>query len=534
MIDKIRIQNYRVFRDFKVEFNEGLNIVVGNNDVGKSTLFEAIHLALTGRIGRNRLAYELTPYLFNKDAAEEFVQAVNAGDPATPPEIIIDLFLEETPQTAAFIGANNLEKENAPGLRLRVAFDSSFQEEYDKFIETKDITLVPSEYYAVEWKDFSGRSITARGVQIATSIIDASTIRLQSGVDYYLQQIIKDRLTTNERADLARAYRSVREEFSGNGSVEAINEKLNEAKGSLTEKELSLGIDASQAAAWERSLTPHLDSIPFQLIGRGDQNAIKILLAMDREREKSDVVLIEEPENHMSPSSLTELLARISKHCDEKQVLIATHNSYVLNKLGLENLILIHGQAATRLTDLDEDTWKYFMKLPGYDTLRIVLSRKAILVEGPSDDLVVQRAYRDAHGKAPMDDGVDVISVGGKACKRFLKLAKPLNKDVVALVDNDGRTVDEIEQEFSELTSDSIKVHAGDPALGHSLEPQIVKSNELAALNGVLSTDFATLDELEEYMSKSSNKTEVALQIFESSDSIEMPPYIKEAVGGGE
>ena len=39
----------------------------------------------------------------------------------------------------------------------------------------------------------------------------------------------------------------------------------------------------------------------------------------------------------------------------------------------------------------------YFKKLPGYDTLRLVLAKRVILVEGPSDELVVQRAYRDAH-----------------------------------------------------------------------------------------------------------------------------------------
>jgi predicted ATP-dependent endonuclease of OLD family len=32
-------------------------------------------------------------------------------------------------------------------------------------------------------------------------------------------------------------------------------------------------------------------------------------------------------------------------------------------------------------------------KLPGYDTLRLILCNKAILVEGPSDELIVQKAY---------------------------------------------------------------------------------------------------------------------------------------------
>ena len=42
----------------------------------------------------------------------------------------------------------------------------------------------------------------------------------------------------------------------------------------------------------------------------------------------------------------------------------------------------------------------------------LVLAKRVILVEGPSDELVVQRAYRDAHnGRLPIQDGVDVMSM---------------------------------------------------------------------------------------------------------------------------
>lgn len=38
---------------------------------------------------------------------------------------------------------------------------------------------------------------------------------------------------------------------------------------------------------------------------------------------------------------------------------------------------------------------------------------QAILVEGDSDELIVQRAYMDSHrGKLPISDGIDIISVG--------------------------------------------------------------------------------------------------------------------------
>src|ERR1700677_1154493 len=60
------------------------------------------------------------------------------------------------------------------------------------------------------------------------------------------------------------------------------------------------------------------------------------------------------------------------------------------------------------------------MRLPGHDTLRMILARRAILVEGPSDELIVQAAYVKHHGKMPLDDGVDVISVNSLAFPRLL------------------------------------------------------------------------------------------------------------------
>lgn len=60
MIEKIAIRNYRKFREFELEFSPGMNIVV--DDTGKSTLVEAINLALTGRVnGRFLSSQEFSP-----------------------------------------------------------------------------------------------------------------------------------------------------------------------------------------------------------------------------------------------------------------------------------------------------------------------------------------------------------------------------------------------------------------------------------------------------------------------------------------
>ncbi len=65
-ISKITICNFKGFKGtFKLELNQGLNILVGNNETGKSTVLEAIHLALTGLYNGKYINSELSQYLFN-------------------------------------------------------------------------------------------------------------------------------------------------------------------------------------------------------------------------------------------------------------------------------------------------------------------------------------------------------------------------------------------------------------------------------------------------------------------------------------
>ncbi|MBJ7459403.1 MAG: AAA family ATPase [Thermoleophilaceae bacterium] len=364
----------------------------------------------------------------------------------------------------------------------------------------------------------------------SASLIDASSIRLQGGADYYLQQIINDHLDPKERVELARAYRSLREEFSGKETISQINTKLEESADDVSEKKFSLAIDVSSKTAWESSLIPHLDDLPIQFVGKGDQNTLKILLALNRRIEATHVVLIEEPENHLSPGSLNALVRKIAEKCVGKQIFVTTHSSYVLNKLGLEQLVLLNGGAsAVRIGSLAHDTQKYFKKLSGYDTLRIVLARRAILVEGPSDELVIQRAYRDVHGKLPLEDGIDVINVRGLSHKRFLDIAMPLGKTVAVVTDCDGDSITDVELRFARYTkSPGITVHVGAPSDGETLEPQIVTSASRAVVNEVLGKNYSDDDALIKHMK--ANKTEVALKIFESQDAITLPAYIQDAV----
>lgn len=532
MIKKILIRNYRVFQVFNLDFRAGMNIIVGNNDYGKSTLLEAVSLALTGRLRGKSLEQELSPYLFNTEATKTYVGGLRSGNSPAPPEIIIDLFLNDKLAPAALKGTNNLLGENEPGVRVRVSLNPDFHDEYQTFIKDPgNIKLIPVEYYKVDWLGFSGNGITFRSIPATASLIDASSIRLQSGADYYLQGIINSNLDPNERVELSRAYRSLRETFSDNPAIMGINAKLSGASDAVSDRALSLSIDISQKSTLESSLVPHLDDLPFDYVGKGEQNCLKILLALNRKLTDADILLIEEPENHVSFSTMNQLIAKIADKCKDKQVLITTHSSYVLNKLGLDSLILISPQHGLHIRNLPSTTVDYFKKLSGYDTLRIILARSAILVEGPSDELIVQRAYLDRHGKLPIQDGVDVINVRGLSAARFLDIAVLLNLKVAVVTDNDGKEPSDVKDKFAQYTSnENITIHVGDDKMYRSLEPQICAVNERQLLNSILGTAHSTDEDLLGYMSSPANKTTCALAIFESEKCITMPEYINDAI----
>ena len=283
----------------------------------------------------------------------------------------------------------------------------------------------------------------------------------------------------------------------------------------------------------------YIDFIPFQYIGKGEQCVIKTKLALSTKKNaEATAILLEEPENHLSHARLNELIADLTDQHGQKQIIISTHSSFVANKLGLDHLIVLRDGKVVRISELEASD--FFKKLAGYDTLRLALAQKAILVEGDSDELVVQRAYMDAHGgRLPIQVGIDVISVG-TAFLRFLDLARALKIPVAVVTDNDGDTA-AVEKKYAAYKGEAFVNICFDPVVDsgsltvkgkafnyNTLEPKILKANSLATLNSVLGASAKTDDELRIHMR--ANKTESALSIFNSTTAIAYPDYIKQAI----
>lgn len=240
---------------------------------------------------------------------------------------------------------------------------------------------------------------------------------------------------------------------------------------------------------------------------------------------------------------LNQLIKCISEQYAEKQILISTHSSFVANKLGLGKVMLLDNLRITRFSELPEDTYNFFKKVAGYDTLRMILCKKTILCEGDSDELVIQKAYMQLNdGRLPIEDGIEVISVG-VSFLRFLEIADCIQTKIAVVTDNDGdmaainkkyaNYIGAKRKEYIKICVDDV-VDTGTLKIGKSdynyntLEPKLLKVNGLDKLNQIFGTDYTNEDDLRKFMKH--NKTECALRIFESSEQIEIPEYILEAI----
>lgn len=526
MIEKVRIKGYRIFDDIIIKPNPGLNIIIGDNESGKSTLLEAINLSLTGRVNSKRAIDELNPFWFHQQHVKDYYSQKNAGQDADPPEILVELYFTDKQQLQSLRGVCNSLKEDCPGISLKVSLDPDFSDEFDKFITeflATDTFILPAECYAVNWRTFSGHELQKRPKELNSIFIDSTTGRSIHSTDYHTKQLLGQFMETGDRAKLSIAYRTSKEKLAASPLLSALNLKLGT---STLHKDITIGVDHSSRSSWESSITPHISSIPFSMAGLGRQATTKIALAMTYHASDTNIVLIEEPENHLSYTKLNELVQLIgSLKADDQQLFITTHSSFILNRLGLNQLILMSYGKSTSFTPMEQETTRYFMRLPGYDTLRLVLADRVVLVEGPSDEMLFNRLYSDMYRKRPIEDGVDVYSMRGLSLKHCLTLRKMLDKKTAVIRDNDGKKQSNIETALDGLLSTERALFVGDPKQGTTLEPQVVECNDPDTLRRVLGiTERA---DLLTWMTNS--KTEAALRIAEHNETIKYPGYLTDA-----
>ena len=425
---------------------------------------------------------------------------------------------------------------NCAGIRVLVDINQDNAKAYRKLLAAKEIYDIPVELYDVSYHYFSGDPVVFRFCPLKAAFIDTTRKDYSYVVDRFVSENITTYLSPQEQVDLSTAYRKSRNDFHLNDVVTRLNESVKNNV-HIGDRSLTIDLREEDPDEWKRQMSVVVDNTPFENVGFGSQNTIKVELALKNSVDQVNLVLMEEPENNLSFSNMVKLVQHIEA-AEGKQVFISTHSSFIANKLNLNKIFMVCTGKVVSLTDLDCDTVAYFTKVPGYDTLRLVLAEKVILVEGPTDDLIIQKAYLDQKNKLPSADGIDIIVVDSLAFKRYCEIAKLLSKKVVVVTDNDGDIEKNITDKYSDYSGldNFVFLFEKDEKL-KTIEPSVLEVN---CENGIVSEDFSeaiskngsmkgkSKDEILTFMS--ANKTEWAFRVFDSSKKIKYPEYIKNVI----
>lgn len=288
MIDAIYIKNFKCFEErFELKLNAGPNIIVGDNEQGKSTILEAVHLALTGFFRGKSIRNNLNQYIFNNEAVSNYILSIKNKQPLPAPEILIEIYFNNGlfPETEGDGFVLNNEKSKAEGVSIKIALSELYKEEYECFIEKaiksteEQIYGIPIEYYEVIWESFARKPMTGRSTPMRSALIDVGFSKFHNGSDMYISRIIKDTLDPGELVGVSQAFRKTKESFTNDKSMVEVNDKLNSFD-TFTGKAISLSIDSGLRSTWQGSLITQLDDTPFDFVGKGAQAIVKTELAL--------------------------------------------------------------------------------------------------------------------------------------------------------------------------------------------------------------------------------------------------------------
>lgn len=550
-VKSIKLTNFKKFKDDYLEFNDDVNIFVGDNNAGKSTILEALEIVLNYNYRGRPFNTEFTPDIFNKDAVQQFL--VSDKSAKHLPSLVIEAFIDGVPD---YRGANNFQKVDAQGVTVQACFDTTLEDVYADYLKTNpNITSIPIEFYKLEWLDFGWNPIKAVAKKFRALYIDPTRIHPTLGKNQYISTILNTALDKEELVKLTLNYRENQQVFNDSGEVKAVNAGL-DADHLITDKKLSIAASTLPAGSIQTGLQLEVDDVPFQFIGKGEQSNVQIKLAIQNKSKDIDLVMMEEPENHLSHTNLNKLVHYIEKQRGTKQLFLTTHSSYVLNKLSIDKICLVQS-GYQRLHKLDPTVVKTLKRLPGYDTLRVALSRKVILVEGPSDELVLKKIYYRKHDRLPEQDGIDIIVVRGVGFDTFISVGKEIGTRINVLRDNDGdyqQNVVKARDDYAAFANIRLISSAKDEEF--SLEPAMIYANavDLKTLNAfakeVLSkqtynlyTEEAGLNKRREFLidwfrsvkgnGKGARKVDSAIRLFDGSLDFKYPAFLDEVFDFG-
>lgn len=514
-IEQVKLLNFRRFPSFEYRANSKRNIFIGDNESGKSTILQAIDLVLNG--SRNRIETLGLESLFYKGAVDEFLAGENHIEDL--PKLKIEVFLNDF-GNQDLEGHNHTENGIRHGLKLECKPMDEYGAEIKLALEAES-PLFPFEYYSIQFSTFAGVSYTQNRKFLRHIFIDSSLIGTEYATRHYTKSLYETNTNIVHRHKNHHAYRQAKSEFTHNSLAELNN--------NLTDTKFEIKNDSKSNIDHDLMITDK--GIPVSQMGKGNQCFIKTEFALRKKEdaEPIDLILIEEPENHLSHVKMKKLLSSLEE-ASTTQIVIATHSNSICSRLDLHNASILSPESTKpiSLKELSDETANFFVKAPDNKILEFVLAQRVVLVEGDAEYILIEAMYENLFKENLEDSEVHVISVGGTSFKRYMDLAKLLDIKTAVIRDNDGDFQRKCLENYEDYVTDRIKVfYDEDNDTRSTLELCVFQDNE-ELCKKLFSNGRKTLTVLEYMLA---NKADAALKLLEEgNDQIKVPSYIEQGL----
>lgn len=463
-IASIHVQNYRCFRDCVVEFQPGLNVIIGENNAGKTTLLKALALVFDRRSHGRPMVHDFHRLLDRIDAPPKITISVTLRSSATDSaadralvaswltrfeapweaHLTYSYFLPETDE-AEFLEALG-------GTTERDMFFEIVEEFLPKYVTRiyggNPDTLVTADGETlakfdcqfldalrdVESEMFSGRNSLLRAMLEEVLDLDEQPKEKRRLKTAFRQNSKDLRTQLLGRLDTTRLFKLVSVTGAGDGGIPTLD-------GGVQEGDL--------IAALRLFVERERFSFPATHQGLGYNNLIYISLllasmalkASEQRRGQNAAVfpmlLIEEPEAHLHPALQYKVLAHIvSRVQDEphqnRQVFITTHSTHVTSAAGLSPIVCLSIRETgdigvaypARLfpdTAPGKESRSYVERFLDATKSAMLFAKATLFVEGIAEQLLVP-AFASLLQKSFDEHHVAVVRVDGLTFKHFLPL----------------------------------------------------------------------------------------------------------------
>lgn len=516
-IEKIKIHNFKKFKNIEIKCNSDLNLLIGDNEAGKSTILQAIDLVLSG--SRHKLENIGLESLFNRDIIIDFFEDKSFEN---LPSLFIELYLSEQ-HNQDLNGAINSEGVIADGLQIIIEPDEELSREISEILVQTENNF-PYEYYRINFFTFSGERYTGYKKYIKHLVIDSSQINNEYATREYIKNVYNSVLSGTEKNKHFNEYRKYKDDYTEN-VLSNVNSRFAD-----TDNKLIVQTNTKSNLESDLNISDNT-GVTIDNKGKGQQCFIKTHFALNLRRGVSelDLVLLEEPENHLSHINMHKLI-QLVRDSHDKQIFLTTHSSLISTRLNLKKSILLNSNVSVslQLEQLSDATAKFFMKAPDNNILEYVLSKKVILVEGDAEFILMEALYKKITNEELSESDVHILSVDGTSFKRYLDIAKLLGIKTVVIRDNDLDYEENITNRYEDyVVVDNIKVFADNDNTRSTFEICMYQDNTTIC-DELFSRDRRILS-IQDYMLK--NKADVAFELLDKkATEINVPEYIKEAI----